>query len=82
MQSLLNKEYFEDIEREIKNEHVQTNTFDNANPLETFKYSSTFNMDEFVKSPLPENNTKPNATKAKATKAKANKTNKRVTLQD
>ena len=73
MQSLLNKDYFEDIEHEIKNEHVQTNTFDNVNPLETFKYSSTFNMDEFDKSPLPGNNN---------TKPKATKTKNRVTLQD
>ena len=71
MQSLLTKEYFEDNEREIKNEHVKTNTFDTVNPLNTFKYASTYNMEDFKKDHLPVK-----------TKNKVKKTKDRVTLKD
>ena len=71
MQSLLTKEYFEDNEREIKNEHVKTNTFDTVNPLNTFKYSSTYNMEDFKKDHLPVK-----------TKNKVKKTKDRVKLKD
>ena len=51
MQSLLNKDYFENIEKEVTNEYIKTNTFDTVNPLKTMNYTSNFNKNEFSKSP-------------------------------
>ena len=49
MQSLLTKEYFEDAVKEETNEYVKTNTYDNVNPLSTFEYSSSYNIEDLEK---------------------------------
>ena len=46
MQSLLTKEYFEDAIKEETNDYVNTNTYDNVNPLSGFKYSSSYNIED------------------------------------
>jgi hypothetical protein len=51
MQSLLNKDYFVETDKEVTNEYIKTNTFDNVNPLKRVNYTSLFNKNEFSKSP-------------------------------
>ena len=70
MQTLLNKDYFVDIEKEVTNEYIKTNTYDIANPLKTKNYTSMFNMDDLSKTP-----NKPNTPKQTVKKI-----NKRLTL--
>ena len=66
MQSLLNKEYFVDIEKEVTNEYIKTNTFDVVNPLKTENYTSSFNKNDFSNSPK---------------KSKPKKTNSKIKLR-
>jgi hypothetical protein len=49
MQSLLTKEYFEDAVKEETSDYVNTNTYDSVNPLSTFEYSSSYNIEDLEK---------------------------------
>ena len=80
MQSLLTKEYFDDAVKEETNEYVNTNTYDNVNPLSGFKYSSTYNIEDLeqIKSGKKTNKDKAN----EKTKTKAKKLKRKTTLKD